>query len=88
MPIQARRRWPSMLAIVAALLIQAHVAGADDVRIRSTVANVRAEGSAEARVLFQVRAGDVLRLLDVAGDWLHVEAADGRRDTCPRPWPT
>lgn len=76
MPIQARRRWQSILAIV--LLIPG-LAGADDVRIRGTVANVRAEGSAQGKVLFQVKAGDVLRLLGVAGDWLHVETADGRR---------
>jgi hypothetical protein len=78
MPMQARRRWPSILAIVASFLIPA-LAGAEDVRIRGTVANVRAEGSAQGKVLFQVKAGDVLRLIDVAGDWLHVETADGRR---------
>jgi hypothetical protein len=43
------------------------------------VANVRAEPSPRARVLFQVRSGDVLRLLDTQGDWLQVETADGRR---------
>src|SRR5687767_4073639 len=78
MPMPGRRGWLSILAIAAAL-IQAHAAAADDVRIRSAVANVRAGGSTEARVLFQVKAGDVLRLLDVSGNWLHVEAADGRR---------
>jgi hypothetical protein len=49
------------------------------VRIRARVANVRAEASTSSRVLFQVKAGDVLRLLAVSGDWLNVEAADGRR---------
>ena len=78
MSIQARRRWPSILVIVAASLFAA-LAAAEDVRIRGTVANVRAEGSSQGKVLFQVKAGDVLRLLDVAGDWLHVETADGRR---------
>jgi hypothetical protein len=78
MSIQARRRWPSVLLIVAASLFAA-LATAEDVRIRGTVANVRAEGWAQGKVLFQVKAGDVLRLLDVAGDWLHVETADGRR---------
>ena len=78
MPIQARRRWPSVLVLGASFLIPT-LAAADDVRIRSTVANVRAEGSAQGKVLFQVKAGDVLRLVDVAGDWLHVETADGRR---------
>ena len=78
MPIQALRRWQSILVIVASFLIPA-LAAAEDVRIRGTVANVRAEGSAQGKVLFQVKAGDVLSLLDVAGDWLHVETADGRR---------
>jgi SH3 domain-containing protein len=79
MPIQGRRRWPSILAIVASFLIPAFAAGADDVRVRSTVANIRAEGSAQGKVLFQVKAGDVLRVIGVAGDWLQVETADGRR---------
>ena len=79
MLIQARRRGPSILAIVASFLIPALGAGADDVRIRGTAANVRAEGSVQGKVLFQAKAGDVLRLIDVAGDWLHVETADGRR---------
>ena len=78
MPIQARRRWPSALVIVTASLFPA-LGAAEDVRIRARVANVRAEGSSQGKVLFQVKAGDVLRLLDVAGDWLHVETADGRR---------
>ena len=73
-----RRRQPSVVAIVACLLIPA-LAAADDVRIRGAVANVRAEGSPQGKVVFQVKAGDVLRLLDVAGNWLHVEAKDGRR---------
>ncbi len=63
---------------MASCLVPA-LAVAEDVRIRGTVANVRAEGSSQGKVLFQVKAGDVLRLLDVAGDWLHVETADGRR---------
>jgi len=79
MPIQGRRRWPSILAIVASFLIPALAAGAEDVRIRAAVANVRAEASTQGKVLFQVKAGDVLRLIDVAGVWLHVETADGRR---------
>ena len=79
MPIKARRRWPFILAIVASFLIPPLAAGAEDVRIRSTVANVRAEGSSLGKVLFQVKAGDVLRVIDVAGAWLHVETADGRR---------
>jgi hypothetical protein len=78
MPIQARRRWRSILVIVASCLVPV-LAAAEDVRIRGTVANVRAEGSSQGKVLFQVKAGDVLRLIDVAGDWLHVETADGRR---------
>jgi hypothetical protein len=78
MPTQALRRWQSVLAIVA-LLLPALPAGADDVRIRSAVANVRAEGSSQAKVLFQLKAGDVVRLLAVVGNWLHVETADGRR---------
>lgn len=78
MSIQARRRWPSIFVIVASLVIP-DFAAADDVRIRSTVANVRAEGSAQARVLFQVKAGEVLRVMAVVGDWFHVETADGRR---------
>lgn len=77
LPIQARRFF--VFAVVASLVIAARAAGAEDVRIRLTVVNVRAEGAAQARVLFQVRAGDVLRLIDVAGDWIHVETADGRR---------
>jgi hypothetical protein len=76
MPIQARRRWPFLLALC--ILIPG-LAEADDVRIRATVANVREEGSTRAKVLFQAAAGDVLRLLAVVGDWLHVETADGRR---------
>ena len=72
-------RRPTILAIVASVLIPALTAGADDVRIRGAVANVRAEGSSQGKVIFQVKAGDVLRLLDVAGAWLHVEAPDGRR---------
>ena len=62
MPIQGRRRWPSILAFVASLLLPA-LAAADDVRVRSTVANVRAEASTQGKVLFQVKAGDVLRLI-------------------------
>jgi hypothetical protein len=76
MPAHARRRWPSILAIV---LLFPGLAGADDVRIRGSVANVRAEASSQGKVLFQVKAGDVLRLLAVSGDWLHVETPDGRR---------
>jgi hypothetical protein len=79
MSIHGRRRRQSILAIMTAFLLPVLVAGAEDVRIRGTVANVRAEGSTRGRVLFQVKAGDVLRLLDVAGDWFHVETADGRR---------
>ena len=76
MPIHARRRWPSILAIV--LLIPG-LAGADDVRIRADVANVRDAGSSQGKVLFQVKSGDVLKLIAVAGEWLHVETTDGRR---------
>jgi hypothetical protein len=72
-------RWPGVLALTASLLLSPLAARADDVRIRSAVANVREEGSARGKVLFQVKGGDRLRLLDVAGDWLHVEAGDGRR---------
>jgi hypothetical protein len=79
MPIRARRRWLSILSITAALLVAPLAAHADDVRIRASVANVRAEASGSSRVLFQVKAGDVLRLLAISGDWLHVEATDGRR---------
>ena len=68
-----------ILAIMTSFLLPVLAAGAEDVRIRGTVANVRAEGSTRGKVLFQVKAGDVLRLLDVAGDWFHVETADGRR---------
>lgn len=79
MPIQGLRRCRSILPIMASFLIPVLAAEADDVRIRGTVANVRAEGSTRGKVLFQVKAGDVLRLIDAAGDWLHVETADGRR---------
>jgi len=79
MSIQGHRRWHSILAIMASFLLPVLAAGAEEVRIRGTVANVRAEGSTQGKVLFQVKAGDVLRLIDVAGDWFHVETADGRR---------
>lgn len=78
MRIRPRRSWLSILSITASLVI-APAAGADDVRIRSSMANVRAEASTRGAVLFQVKAGDVLRLIEVSGAWLHVETSDGRR---------
>jgi hypothetical protein len=50
-----------------------------EVQVTAAVANVRAQASTAARVIFQVRAGDALKLLEVSGDWYHVEASDGRR---------
>jgi hypothetical protein len=67
-----------MVALAAGPAWAQAVAGAE-VRVVGQVANVRAEPSPRARVLFQVRSGDVLRLLDTQGDWLQVETADGRR---------
>ncbi len=78
MPIQGRRRGPSVLVIVASLLIP--VSRGVRRRAHPRHRGQRARGGLDpGEVLFQVKAGDVLRLLDVAGDWLHVETADGRR---------
>jgi len=70
------RVWPSILAIV---LVLPALAIADDVRIRSAVANVRTEGSTLGTVVFRLKAGDTVKLLETAGDWLRVETRDGRR---------
>jgi hypothetical protein len=71
-------KWASLVAALVSVLVPAR-AVADDVRVRGTVANVRAEGSTRAAVLFQVKAGETLHVLATAGDWLHVETADGRK---------
>jgi hypothetical protein len=49
------------------------------VRITGSVANVRPQASMQGQPLFQVKSGEVLQLLDVAGDWYHVEASGGRQ---------
>jgi hypothetical protein len=67
---------PSILAIVLAIPA---LTLADDVRIRSAVANVRTEGSTLGTVVFQLKAGDTAKLLETAGDWLRIETRDGRR---------
>jgi hypothetical protein len=76
MPIVAARLWPSILSI---LLLIPHLAAADEVRVRATVANVRANGAAQAPVVFRVKAGETLKLVETAGDWIRIETADGRR---------
>jgi hypothetical protein len=67
---------------LCAALLAGTPAPADEpsqVRVSAAVANVRAEASSRARVLFQVRAGQVLKVAAVEGDWYRVETADGRR---------
>jgi hypothetical protein len=43
------------------------------------VANIRSGPSTQAGILFQVKAGEVLKLLEAKGDWYHVETSAGRR---------
>jgi hypothetical protein len=43
-------------------------------RITGTVTNVRESASPSARVLFQLKAGDVVRLLATTGSWYRIES--------------
>jgi len=48
------------------------------VRITGSVTNVREGASPAARVLFQLKAGDVARLIATSGAWYRIES-DGRQ---------
>jgi hypothetical protein len=49
------------------------------VHITAEVGNVRSAASASSQILFQVRRGDTLRLIDTSGDWYLIEAPGGKR---------
>ena len=49
------------------------------VRISAAVANVRSAPAATAKVVFQLRAGDVVKLTSVADQWYEIETTDGRK---------
>jgi hypothetical protein len=48
-------------------------------RITAAVANVRSAPSAESKVVFQLRTGDLVRILESSEQWYGIEAGDGRR---------
>jgi hypothetical protein len=60
-------------------LSEVRAASNREVHVTVPVANVRAQPSTSGRVLFQVKAGESLTLLETTGDWYHVEAEGGRR---------
>jgi hypothetical protein len=49
------------------------------VRITAAVANVRSEPAASAKVVFQLRAGDVVALTAKADQWYEIQTTDGRK---------
>jgi hypothetical protein len=75
------RAWSMVLALVVGLGPALPAAGdaGRQVKITGATANVRSQPSVHGQLLFQVRTGELLVLLDVAGDWYHVEASGGRQ---------
>ncbi|HEV7502311.1 MAG TPA: SH3 domain-containing protein [Vicinamibacteria bacterium] len=70
------------LLLVLALVVPLSGAAADEgrqVRITAAVANVRSGPAATAKVVFQLRAGETVRLVAASEQWYQIEASDGRR---------
>jgi hypothetical protein len=69
----------SLLSACAATVTAAAPDTARQVKVTATVANVRSLGAPSGKVLFQLKQGDTARLLESAGEWHHIEDAQGRR---------
>jgi hypothetical protein len=67
---------PVAVALVLSLLAAPAPAQAPDqyLRVTGSVTNVRESASPTARVLFQLQAGDVVRLLAASGAWYRIES--------------
>jgi hypothetical protein len=49
-----------------------------EARVTATVANVRATASPTGKVLFQLKQGERVKVLDLSGRWVHITDAAGR----------
>ena len=68
-----------LLLVLGDASLDASQGTAREVKVTATVANVRARPAPSGKLLFQLKQGETARLVETAGDWHHVEDAQGRR---------
>lgn len=65
--------------VVLSMVASAVAEEGRQVRITAAVANVRSAPSATAKVVFQLHAGDLARLVETSEQWYGIETTDGRK---------